>query len=45
MLDTDTISLAVKNNPAVVKKFIEHEADEICASTITHAELKCEDWT
>jgi tRNA(fMet)-specific endonuclease VapC len=39
MLDTDTVSLAVRNNPVVIKNLMEHEADEICINTITYAEL------
>ena len=39
MLDTDTVSLIVRNNSSVIKNLINHEDDEICISAITYAEL------
>jgi tRNA(fMet)-specific endonuclease VapC len=39
MLDTDTVSLMVRKNHSVIDKLIKHEADEICISAITYAEL------
>ena len=39
MLDTDTVSLIVRNNSAVIKNLLKHEGDEICISAITYAEL------
>lgn len=39
MLDTDTVSLIVRNYPPVIKKLIQHEDDDICISAITYAEL------
>jgi tRNA(fMet)-specific endonuclease VapC len=39
MLDTETISLMVRKNPAVIKNLIKHEDDEICISAISYAEL------
>jgi len=39
MLDTDTVSLVVRNNHSVIDNLIKHEEDEICISAITYAEL------
>jgi len=39
MLDTDTVSLLVRENPSVIKNLLGHEKDEICISVITYAEL------
>ena len=39
MLDTDTVSLIVRNHPPVIRNLIKHEDDEICISAITYAEL------
>ena len=39
MLDTDTVSLIVRNNHSVIKNLIKHEDDEICISAISYAEL------
>jgi tRNA(fMet)-specific endonuclease VapC len=39
LLDTDTVSLAVRKNPTVIKNLIKHENDEICISVITYAEI------
>jgi tRNA(fMet)-specific endonuclease VapC len=40
MLDTDTCSYTIKNNPAtVVQAFWKHKDDEICISSVTYAEL------
>ena len=39
MLDTDTVSLVVKNHAPVIKNLIRHENDEICISAITYAEI------
>ena len=39
MLDTDTVSLIVRNHTPVIKNLIKHEDDEICISAITYAEL------
>ena len=39
MLDTDTVSLIVRNHTPVIKNLIQHEDDEICISAITYAEL------
>ena len=39
MLDTDTVSLIVRNHSSVIRNLIKHEDDEICISVITYAEL------
>jgi len=39
MLDTDTVSLIVRNHPPVIRNLIKREDDEICISAITYAEL------
>ena len=39
MLDTDTVSLLIRKNPAVIKNLVKHENDEICISAISYAEL------
>jgi len=40
MLDTDTCSYAIKQNPAsVIQAFWNHRNDEICISSVTYAEL------
>ena len=39
MLDTDTVSLIVRNHTPVIRNLIKHEDDEICISAITYAEL------
>jgi tRNA(fMet)-specific endonuclease VapC len=39
MLDTDTVSLVVKNHSPVIRNLLKHEEDEICISAITYAEL------
>ena len=39
MLDTDTVSLIVRNHSPVIRNLIKHEDDEICISAITYAEL------
>ena len=39
MLDTDTVSLIVRNHSPVIKNLLKHEEDEICISAITYAEL------
>jgi len=39
MLDTDTVSLIVRNNSPVIKNLFRHEEDEICISAITYAEI------
>jgi tRNA(fMet)-specific endonuclease VapC len=39
MLDTDTISNVVREDPKVIKKLIKHENDTICISALTSAEL------
>ena len=40
MLDTDTCSYIIKQNPAsIVRAFWEHKNDEICISSVTYAEL------
>ena len=40
MLDTDTVSLLIRKNKAVMKNLIKREDDEICISAITYAELR-----
>ena len=39
MLDTDTVSLMVRNNHSVIENLVKHEDDEICISAISYAEL------
>jgi len=40
MLDTDTCSYIIKQNPAsIVQAFWKHKDDEICISSVTYAEL------
>lgn len=39
MLDTDTVSLIVRNNLSVIKKFDKHDSDTICISAIVQAEI------
>ena len=39
-LDTDTVSLLVRENQTVIKNLIKHEDDDICISAITYAELR-----
>ena len=39
MLDTDTVSLIVRNHSPVIRNLIKHEDDEICISAMTYAEL------
>jgi len=39
LLDTDMVSLIVRNNSSVIKNLIKHENDEICISVISYAEL------
>ena len=39
MMDTDTVSLIVRNNQSVINNLMQHEDDEICISAITYAEL------
>ncbi len=40
MLDTNICIYAIKHKPdAVIKRFLEHDPDEMCISSITYAEL------
>lgn len=40
MLDTNICIYAIKRRPeAVIKRFLEHDPDEMCISAITYAEL------
>ena len=40
MLDTDTCSYVIKQNPAsIVQAFWDHKNEEICISSVTYAEL------
>lgn len=40
MLDTNICIFIIKNRPeTVIKKFMEHEQEDICISSITYAEL------
>jgi tRNA(fMet)-specific endonuclease VapC len=39
MLDTDIVSLAVREHPSIIQNLKEHEEDEIFVSTISYAEL------
>lgn len=40
MLDTNICIYAIKRRPeAVIRKFLEHDPDELCISAITYAEL------
>ena len=40
MLDTDTCSYVIRNNPkSVAEALVRHENDDICISVVTYAEL------
>ena len=39
LLDTDIVSLAVKENPSIIKNLKAHKDDEFFISSITYAEL------
>ena len=40
MLDTDTVSFALRGRGAVASRLLEHRPSEICISSITLAELR-----
>ncbi len=40
MLDTDTVSFALRGQGAVALRLLEHRPSEVCISTITLAELR-----
>src|SRR5687768_16039296 len=40
MLDTDTVSYALRGHERVVKKILEHLPSELCVSAITVSELR-----